>query len=352
MRRCGSATSGACLSSHEPRAAVFGCAGTSLSASERAFFRDANPLAFILFGRNCESPDQVRALVSALRKAVERADAPILIDQEGGRVARLGPPHWRRYPAAANIGALSGAQASEAAHLTARLIAADLAALGVTVDCAPVLDVPVAGADPVIGDRAYGGDAALVARLGRAFCEGLLAGGVLPVIKHIPGHGRATADSHRALPVVDCDTAALEANDFAPFRALAAMPWAMTAHILYRALDPAQPATLSAQVIAKTIRASIGFDGVLISDDLSMNALVGALGERARSAIAAGCDLALHCNGDPSEMREIAAATPPLTAAARRRLARGEAMRHAPAGFNRAAAERRLDALMAGAAAA
>jgi len=335
------------LPSREPSAVIFGCAGPSLSQRERAFFRDADPIGFILFKRNCETPDQVRALVHELREAVGRAGAPVLIDQEGGRVARLQPPHWRQYPAAAALGALRGERAPEAVRLAARLIADDLASLGVTVDCLPVLDVPEAGADPVIGDRAYSDDPAVVSRLGRAACEGLLEGGVLPVIKHIPGHGRATVDSHHALPRVSASRAALDACDFVPFRALADMPWAMTAHIVYTALDPEAPATLSPVVIREVILASMGFDGVLVSDDISMNALGGPIGARAARALAAGCDLALHCNGNPSEMAEIAAAVAPLTPEARRRLDRAEARRHAPARFDRAAAEAGLDALLA-----
>jgi beta-N-acetylhexosaminidase len=317
-----------------------------LSADERAFFRDTDPLGFILFARNCERPDQVRALVAALRDAVGRGDAPVLIDQEGGRVARLTPPHWRRYPAPATIAALGGTVATEAAFLSARLIADDLATLGITVDCLPVLDIPVAGADAVIGDRAYGSDPGTVARLAGAVCEGLLAGGVLPVIKHIPGHGRATVDSHAALPTVSVDRATLEASDFAPFRALADMPWAMTAHIVYTALDATAPATLSPKVIREVIRTSIGFDGVLVSDDLSMNALGGGLGERAARSLAAGCDVVLHCNGDRREMEAVAASSTPLSMAARRRVSRAEAMRQAPQPLDRAAVEARLDALL------
>jgi beta-N-acetylhexosaminidase len=340
------------LSNHEPSAVVFGCQGPTLTDWESGFFRDADPLGFILFARNCQTPDQVRALVGGLRDVVGRADAPVLIDQEGGRVARLRPPHWRQYPAAAEIGRLGGERAREAAFLAARLIADDLQALGITVDCLPVLDVPVPGADPVIGDRAYGTEPRLVAQLGRAACEGLLSGAVLPVIKHIPGHGRPTVDSHVALPVVAADRPTLAASDFATFRALADMPWAMTAHIVYRALDPALPATLSRRIIGEIIRGEIGFDGVLISDDLSMQALGGGLGERARAALAAGCDLALHCNGDQREMAEIAGAVAPLSHAASRRIARGEAMRRrAPEAFDRAATTARLDALMAGEAA-
>jgi len=333
------------LSNPEPRAAVFGCAGKTLSADERAFFREADPLGFILFARNCEAPDQIRALVRALRDAVGRADAPVLIDQEGGRVQRLTPPHWRRYPAAATLAAL-GAAAEEAVSLAARLIADDLSTLGITVDCLPVLDIPVRGADAVIGDRAYGHEPGIVARLGVAACRGLLAGGVLPVIKHIPGHGRATVDSHAALPTVTVDRATLEASDFAPFRALAGMPWAMTAHIVYTALDPAAPATLSPKVIGEAIRSSIGFDGVLVSDDLSMKALGGDFRERAARALAAGCDLVLHCNGDRKEMAAVAAGSASLTPAAHRRIARAEAQRQAVQPFDRRAAEARLDALL------
>ena len=336
------------MSNREPLAAIFGLAGAILSDDERAFFRDADPAGFILFARNCETPDQLRRLVATLHETLGH-ESPVLIDQEGGRVARLKPPHWPAYPAAGTIAALGGAPAREAARLGARLIADDLAALGVSVDCLPVLDLPASGADPVIGDRAYGTAPSEVAALGAAVCDGLLAGGVLPVIKHIPGHGRATVDSHHALPRVDAPRAQLETHDFAPFRALAAMPWAMTAHILYTAIDSERPATLSARLIAEVIRGSIGFDGVLLSDDLSMAALPGGIGERAAGALAAGCDLVLHCNGAMSEMRRVAASAPPLTPAARRRLDAGEALRRARrAPFDRRAAELRFAALMAG----
>jgi beta-N-acetylhexosaminidase len=350
-RSSASAASGASLPSREPSAVIFGCAGPFLSPQERAFFRDADPVGFILFKRNCESPDQVRALVSALRETIGRADAPVLIDQEGGRVARLQPPHWRKYPAPAALGALGGEWAREAVQLVARLIADDLGAIGITVDCVPVLDVPQAGADPVIGDRAYSSDPAEVARLGKAACGGLLEGGVLPVIKHIPGHGRAGVDTHHALPRVTASRTELDATDFAPFRALASMPWAMTAHIVFTAVDAEAPATLSPLVIRGVIRASMGFDGVLVSDDLSMNALGGPIGARAARALAAGCDLALHCNGNAAEMADVAAAVAPLTPDARRRLDRAETFRHAPAPLDRRAAEARLDALLAGGAA-
>ena len=276
-------------------------------------------------------------------------DAPVLIDQEGGRVARLRPPHWRLYPSAASLASLPNSSAELAVRLAARLIADDLTQLGITVDCLPVLDLAVAGADPVIGDRAYGGDPERVARLARAVCAGLLEGGVLPVIKHIPGHGRARVDSHHACPLVETAREELVCSDFAPFRALAGMPWAMTAHIVYTAVDPALPATLSPRVVAEVIRREIGFDGVLISDDLSMKALGGDLGERTRQALAAGCDLALHCNGDAAEMEKVAAAAGPISPRAAERLARGEVMRRGSvvSGFDRKEAEAQFDALLA-----
>jgi beta-N-acetylhexosaminidase len=330
-----------------PRAIVLGCAGERLSAAERQLFEQADPFGFVLFRRNCRDPDQLRALIGEMRDAVGRADAPLLIDQEGGRVARLQPPHWRTYPPPARIGALPDPQAAEAAWLGARLIADDLAGLGITVDAVPVLDLPVSGADPVIGDRAYGSEPERVARLGRAVCEGMLAGGVLPIIKHIPGHGRAQVDSHRDLPRVDATREMLIASDFAPFRALSAMPWAMTAHIVYTAIDPDAPATFSPAVIDGVIRDHIGFDGVLISDDISMGALKGSLGERTRRALDAGCDLALHCNGLLAEMEEVVAAAGAISAAAQARLARAEALRQRSAqAFDRKVAEARFAELV------
>ncbi len=331
------------------RAVVFGCAGKELGAAERSFFKKADPYGFILFRRNCVSPGQVRGLVASLRDCVGRADAPVLIDQEGGRVARLRPPQWRSYPPAARIAALPNPLALEAARLGARLIADDLMRLGITVDCMPVLDLLVAGADAVFGDRSYGSEPEHVAKLAQAVCDGLLAGGVLPILKHIPGHGRARVDSHLALPIVDIGREELARSDFAPFRALAAMPWAMTAHVVYRAIDPEAPATLSAKIIAEVVRGDIGFDGVLISDDLSMGALGGTLAERTSGAFAAGCDLVLHCNGKPKEMEEIATVAPAITPTTAARLARGSAMVCNPAEFDRESAERRFDALLAGA---
>lgn len=334
-----------------PRAAVFGCAGPALGDGERRFFERCDPLGLILFSRNVESPAQVAALARTFRETVGRGDAPVFIDQEGGRVARLGPPHWRAPPAARRFGRLAAVDrglAAEAAALNSRLIAADLAALGIDVDCLPVLDVPAPGADPVIGDRAYAGDPATVAALGRAACRGLLEGGVLPVLKHIPGHGRADADSHRALPVVEAPREALEAVDFAPFRALRDMPLAMTAHVVYAAIDD-RPATVSPRIVDDIVRGAIGYDGFLICDDLSMAALDGAPGERAAAALAAGCDAVLHCNGDPAEMREVAAAAGALSDRARERMARADAARGAAGSFDAAAAAARLDGLLAAA---
>ena len=334
-----------------PRAVILGCAGEQLSGDEHRFFSAADPVGFILFRRNCRSPDQVRELVAALRGAVGRSDAPILIDQEGGRVARLRPPSWRLYPSAARLGSLPDPQAEVAVRLGARLIADDLRDLGIMVGCMPVLDVPVAGAHPVIGDRAYGSEPGRVTKLARAACRGLLEGGVLPVVKHIPGHGRARVDSHHGCPVVETETDELSRTDFAPFQALAAMPWAMSAHIVYRAIDMTAPATLSRRVISEVIRGVIGFDGVLVSDDLSMGALGGDIAERAGRALAAGCDLVLHCNADRSEMEAIVAGAGPISILSAGRLARAEAMRHRfeMKEFDRRETEEEFDALLAGA---
>jgi beta-N-acetylhexosaminidase len=331
------------------RAFIAGCSGPTLTARESAFFRDAAPWGFILFRRNVEDPAQVRALCDALRETVGRADAPILIDQEGGRVQRLGPPHWPKYPPGSAYGRIPDPVARrELTRLGARLIAHDLRAVGIDVDCVPVLDVPVAGAHDVIGDRAYGRDPQSVAILGRAAAEGLLAGSVLPVIKHIPGHGRAFADSHLQLPVVETPRAELEAHDFAPFRALADMPLAMTAHVVYTALDPERPATTSPVVIGEVIRAGIGYDGLVMSDDLSMKALQGSFRERAEASFAAGCDMALHCNGDMDEMAAVAEGAPALDGEAFRRAeaALGR-IRHAPEPLDPVDARARLDAALA-----
>lgn len=309
-----------------PLAVVFGCAADTISDDERRLFADADPLGFILFKRNCRTPDQVRGLIDSFREAVGRADAPVLIDQEGGRVQRLGPPHWRDAPSAARFAGLGGETALEAVRLNARLVAHELSELGITVNCAPVLDVPKTDADPIIGDRAYGNDPLRIAELGRAACDGLLAGGVLPVIKHIPGHGRADADSHKALPRVDAPLDDLRAVDFKPFSSLAKMPWAMTAHVLYSAIDDKNPATLSSDAI-DMIRFAIGFAGVLVSDDLSMEALSGSLAARTEAALKAGCDVALHCNGNMEEMQAVAGAASRLSEISMTRVKVGEGLR-------------------------
>ncbi len=293
-------------------ACILGCEGTRLLPEEAAFFRDVQPWGFILFARNIETPAQVRGLTGDLRATVDRPYAPILIDQEGGRVQRLGPPHWPRYPSARVLGELPAERREEWVRLGARLIAHDLAVVGINVDCAPVLDAPVAGAHDVIGDRAYAETVSEVIAMGRAAADGLMAGAVLPVVKHIPGHGRARSDSHEVLPVVEASWDDLERRDFAPFRALADLPMAMTAHVVYAAVDPRRPATTSPAMIDRVIRGAIGFDGLLISDDLSMRALGGDFTGRARDALGAGCDVVLHCNGDGAEMKAVAAGTGPL----------------------------------------
>ncbi len=291
-----------------PSAIIFGCDGPYLKLAEAEFFHESDPLGFILFKRNCETPKQLNALVADLRDSVGRGDAPVLIDQEGGRVVRMGAPHWRVPPAAGVIGALAErepAAGCRAAWLNARLIAFDLQKAGIDVCCLPVLDLKYHGASSVVGDRAFSSNPELVAQLGRAAADGLLAGGVLPVIKHMPGHGRAMTDSHDEMPRVEAALADLEACDFQPFRALRDLPIALSAHILYTAIDGDLPGTLSPKVIADIIRGAIGFDGLLLSDDLSMDALSGNLGERAEVALAAGCDIALHCNGKLGEMADI-----------------------------------------------
>jgi beta-N-acetylhexosaminidase len=332
------------------RAFIAGCSGPVLTAEEEAFFRAAAPWGFIVFKRNIETPAQLTALTAALRETVGR-DAPILIDQEGGRVQRMGPPHWPVYPPGRAYGRLAGNDPlyhREIARLGARLMAHDLRAVGINVDCVPVLDVPIAGAHDVIGDRAYGRDPETVALLGRAAAEGLIAGGVLPVIKHIPGHGRAAADSHHDLPVVHAPRAELERQDFVPFRHLADMPLAMTSHVVYTALDPEHPATTSASVMRDVIRGHIGYDGLVMSDDISMNALSGSLAERTRAAFAAGCDMALHCNGRLDEMEAVASDTPELAGEAARRAAAALArIAHEPEPLNAVDARARFTAALA-----
>ena len=333
-------------------AAILGCQGLRLSGEEIAFFRDVQPWGFILFRRNVESPDQVRALTAALRETVGRPDAPILIDQEGGRVARLGPPHWRRYPPSRAYGDLPANDPllrREIARLGGRLLAHDLADLGINVDCVPVLDVPVPGSHDIIGDRAYADMPDRVAALGRAACEGLIAGGILPVIKHVPGHGRARADSHLALPIVDATHAELDAWDFLPFKVLSDMPMAMTAHVIFNAIDPQHPATTSRKVMRTVVRGLIGFDGLVMTDDLSMKALSGDFPEKARQSLAAGCDMVLHCNGDMAEMQGVIAGTRILSGrSAKRARAALSRLARAPEPFDVAEGRARFDAAFEG----
>ena len=329
-----------------PLAAIFGCSGTTLTDFERGFFRETAPTGFILFARNVDTPDQVRRLVSDLREAGGREDALVLIDQEGGKVQRLGPPHWGTFPAASEFWAVPDRRAKEATFLNARLIAHDLFDLGIDVNCLPVLDLPVSGADAIIGDRAVGCSVTEAESLGRAVCGGLLAGGVLPVIKHIPGHGRATADSHKALPVVDAEPWELDTIDFQPFRAMARMPLAMTAHVVYSALDAENPATLSKTVIEQAIRGRIGFNGLLITDDLSMKALSGDFSSRARDALAAGCDVVLHCNGDADEMTLVAEGTSRLSDEGVVRLGKALKLKREPGDFDPAAARAQVGQLL------
>ncbi len=314
------------------RAFITGLRGRAIAPDERAFLREARPFGLILFKRNIVDSPQIKGLIEEFRSLCG-PDAAVLIDQEGGRVQRMDPPHWPAYPAGAVYGEIyrrDPARGLRAAHLGARLIAADLAAVGITVDCLPVADVPVAQADKVIGDRAYGDTVQQVAAIAAAVAAGLEAGGVLPVIKHLPGHGRATADSHRHLPVVTADRRTLEMTDFAAFVPLAAAPFGMTAHVVFTALDPSLPATTSATMITQVIRGFIGFSGALMSDDVSMGALSGSIAERVRQSLDAGCDLVLHCNGELAEMQEVAANCPELDGTARQRTARALASRRAP----------------------
>ena len=331
------------------RAFITDIAGTVLSGRERAFFRESEPWGLILFKRNINTPEQVRRLTDSFREAVGRADAPVLVDQEGGRVQRLGPPHWPAYPAGADYGRLYDRDPQEglaAARLGARLIATDLAAVGIDVDCWPLADVPVAGADAVIGGRAFGTEPEKVAALAGAVAEGLRDGGVLPVVKHIPGHGRALADSHHELPAVTADRPSLEATDFRAFQLLAGLPLAMTAHVVFTAIDPVTPATTSVTIVREVIRELIGFDGLLMTDDISMHALSGDMRARSRASLAAGCDVVLHCNGRFDEMCEVAEAVPPLAGAAARRAAAALAWRRRAPEIDVAEARRRFAAMM------
>ena len=335
------------------KALITDATGHSLTPEERAFFRAADPWGFILFKRNIDTPEQVRALTAQMREAVGR-NAPILIDQEGGRVQRAGPPHWPKYPPGSFYGAIydrDRAQGIAAAKLGARLIAHDLYDIGVDVDCLPLADVPVSDADPIIGNRAYGTHPQKVAVLGGAVAEGLLEGGVLPVLKHIPGHGRATVDSHEKLPVVAADSATLQSSDFVPFAALKHLPLGMTAHVVFSALDALAPATTSGTMVREVIRGRIGFDGLLMTDDISMKALSGTLAEKCRASLSAGCDVVLHCNASLAERREVADACPPLSGDAARRADAALAQRRKPAPFDVAAARAQFADMMASASA-
>src|SRR3984957_8715756 len=329
--------------------AIYGCAATGLSAAERDFFRQTRPWGFILFARNISDSAQVKALVDKLRESIDDGLAPVLIDQEGGRVARLKPPHWHERPPAGRFGALyveNPEAACEAAYLNARLIAHDLFSLGINVDCLPVLDVPVQGAHDIIGDRAFARDPHTVITLGRSQIQGLMEGGVLPVMKHIPGHGRAGADSHLALPRVSARREELSASDFVTFRSLDQCPIAMTAHVVYESIDPQRPATTSPKVIRDVIRGEIGFEGLLLSDDLSMKALDGPLAARAKAALFAGCDVVLHCNGDMDEMKDVAKEAKILDGIALKRADAALAHLSTPDSFDPAAVEARLAALL------
>jgi beta-N-acetylhexosaminidase len=318
------------------RAFITGLAGLTISANERAFLRAAQPWGLIIFKRNVSTPQQVAGLASLFRDILGW-QAPILVDQEGGRVQRLGPPYWPGYPPGARYGELydrEPAAGLAAARLAGHLIASDLAGLGIDVDCLPLADVLAPASDAVIGDRAYGSAPGKVAAIAGAIAQGLQAGGVLPVLKHLPGHGRAKVDSHHRLPVVDTDRTTLEATDFAAFRPLAGLPLGMTAHVVFSAIDPVAPATTSVTMVREVIRGFVGFQGLLMSDDISMGALSGTPAERSRAALAAGCDLVLHCNGDLAEMEEVAGVAPELAGEAAARADKALAQRSAPEWFD------------------
>lgn len=328
-------------------ATVLGCEGPVLAPDERAFFRAAEPWGFILFARNVETPSQLSRLTAELREAVGR-DAPVFIDQEGGRVARMRAPYWREWLPALDQADRAGPGGARSMWVRYRLIAAELRAAGIDGNCAPVADIALPGTHPVLRNRCYGETPERVIELARAVADALLAGGVLPVVKHMPGQGRATADSHQELPRAEASRAELRDWDFAPFRALADLPIAMTGHVVYPALDLAAPATLSRAVI-RTLREEIGHGGLLMTDDISMGALSGPLGDRARAALSAGCDVVLHCNGVLSEMEEIVAAAGLMSAAARARAAAALACRRAPGPIDIPDLEAELEALLAGA---
>lgn len=327
------------------KAFISGVAGPRLSSEEAAFFRDEEPWGLILFKRNCREPAEIRDLVAGFREAVGRPDAPVLIDQEGGRVQRLQPPNWPSYPPGRTFGLIAEkdeAKGIRAAWLQGRLMGADLADVGVSIDCVPVLDVAVDGVTDAIGNRSFGGNPHMVATLGRAMAEGMMAAGLLPTMKHMPGHGRAVVDSHYHLPVVEADLDTLIATDFAPFAALADLPIGMTSHVVYRTIDPDRPATTSPIVVRDIIRGRISFRGLLLSDDVSMNALSGDYGERARAIRDAGVDIVLHCNGRTEEMRAIADVTAALAGEAGERAAHALSLIRKPEPLDRSAAREEL----------
>lgn len=326
-------------------ATILGVGGLQLSAGEAAFFRRSDPFGFILFARNIDAPGQLRDLCAALRDTVGR-DAPILIDQEGGRVQRLRAPHWREWLPALDQVQAAGDAAAEVMRLRSRIIAHELRAVGVDVNCAPLADIAGPGTHEFLRNRCYGEDAAGVARVARAVADGLSEGGVLPVLKHIPGHGRAGADSHLELPMADAGADTLRKSDFAAFRALNDLPLGMTAHLVYPAIDP-RPATTS-PVIMRLIRDEIGFDGLIMTDDISMKALRGNLDDLSRASRAAGCDVVLHCNGRLDEMRIVADAAGRMGAAAQERAQRALAARKTPTEVDIPGLEARLNTLMNG----
>lgn len=331
-----------------PRALITDLSGPRLEADERRFLAACDPLGIILFARNIENPRQVADLTSEFRSTVGRNDAPVMVDQEGGRIARLKAPHWWGGVSNGRIGALGEDEGEMAAWLAARIMAHDMAAVGIDVDCAPCLDLLVDGMHAVIGDRSFGADPQRVAALGRAACEGFMAGGVLPMVKHLPGHGRVALDPHDELPTADVDRAILEAEDFAPFKALADAPWGMTAHVIYPALDPERPATQSQRVIGEVIRGTIGFRGVLVSDAIDMSALSGSHEDRARLSLEAGCDVVMHCNQPLDVRRRVADAVPELGGEALGRVEAAAARRRSPDDrFDRDGALARLDSLLA-----
>lgn len=327
-------------------AAILGCLGPAVLPGEAEFFRDYDPFGFILFARNVVSPDQVRRLTADLRAAAGR-DAPIFVDQEGGRVQRLRGPIWREWLPPLDLVQAAGPDAAAALSLTYRLISVELRALGIDGNCAPCADVITPATHPFLRNRCYSDDPARVAELARAVADAHLAAGVLPVVKHLPGHGRSAVDTHLDLPTVTADRATLTATDFAPFRALADLPLAMTAHLVFTAWDSTRPATQSPEMI-RVIRDEIGFSGLLMTDDLNMRALSGTLSQRAARSIEAGCDIALHCNGEMAEMQAVAAAAGDMTAAAQARAAAALARRIAAPALDVAAWQAELASLLPG----